>query len=156
MWMKAIKSRHSKKEGEAVTKRISFAKMVEVAFWGTVIWGFLRIAAHFLHFTPYGIGAYARPLLGTYGENSAAGIVLGTIVLFVATALATFLYALLFSNTRVWWGGILYGLGFLLVTGFFFRMGKWDQNTMSTEVAWFLSFGLFIGMTLALERFDEV
>ncbi len=154
--MKMMKTKHSARQRDVVTKRLTLSKMVEVAFWGTLIWGFLRMAAHFLNFTPYGIGAYARPLLGLYGENSPAGIILGTIVLFVVSIVGTAIYGLVLSNLRIWWGGILFGLGFLLVAGFFFRIGNWDQATLSTEVAWYLSFGLFIGMTLMLERFDEV
>ncbi|MFY0543280.1 YqhR family membrane protein [Brevibacillus sp. H7] len=154
--MKAMKTRHPSHNEQVVKKRISPSKIFEVAFWGTAIWGVLRMAAHFLNFTPYGIGAYARPLLGMYGENSPTGIVLGTVVMFAGTLAATLLYSLLFANLRFWWAGILYGLAFLLGAGFFFRMGNWNQPTLSTEVAWFLSLGLFIGMTVMMERFDEV
>jgi hypothetical protein len=154
--MDTTKTNRPSQQGKTVTKRISLAKIVEVSFWGTVFWGLIRIAAHFLNFTPYGIDSYARPLMGLNGENSPAGMILGALVLFVVTIAAAWIYALLFSRIRIWWGGILYGFAFLLVTGFFFRMGRWDQTTFSTEAAWFLSFGLFIGMTLTLERFQQV
>jgi len=154
--MKAIRTRHPKRERGVVAKRITLARILEVAFWGTVIWGVLRIVAHYFHFTPYGIGAFARPFLGTYGENSLPGIALGTMVLFIAALAATFVYALVFGKVRFWWIGILYGLGIMFAAGYFFRMGHWDRDTFSTEAAWYLSFGLFIGMTLVLERFDEV
>jgi hypothetical protein len=154
--MDANKTNQTSSRGEKVAKRMTFAKIVEVSFWGTVIWGLIRMVAHFLNFTPYGIDSYARPLMGIYGENSVAGIILGSLVLFMGTLVAAMIYSLLFANFRIWWGGVLYGLVFLLITGFFFRIGSWNQTTLSTEVAWFLSFGLFIGMTLMLERFDEV
>jgi hypothetical protein len=154
--MGMTKMNRTSHRGKTVAKRIAFSKIVEVSFWGTVIWGLIRMVAHFLNFTPYGIDSYARPLMGLYGENSPAGMILGTLVLFVATIAAALIYSVLFSRARIWWGGILYGLAFLLVAGFFFRIGHWNQTTLSTEVTWFLSFGLFIGMTLMLERNDQV
>lgn len=152
--MDAIRSKQSQ-HNEGV-RRLTFSKMLEVSFWGAVTWGLLRMVAHYLHFTPYGVAAFGRPFHGMYGENSAAGTVVGTVVLFVVTVVATFLYAIFFTIKRTWWGGILYGFAFLLIVGFFFHIGSWDQATLSTEIAWFLSFGMFIGMTLVLERFDEV
>jgi hypothetical protein len=152
--MNLIKSKQSARKDRAVNRRIRFAKILEISFWGTVIWGILRLFAHFLHFTPYGIDSFARPLLGMNGENSPAGIALGTLVLFVVTAVATVVYALFFSRANIWWGGLIYGLAFLLIVGFFFQMGRWKEGTLSTEIAWFLSFGLFIGMSLFAERSD--
>ncbi|MGZ0053071.1 YqhR family membrane protein [Brevibacillus gelatini] len=144
-----------KERGKAGNKRVSAAKIVELAFWGTIIWGIVRLLAHFLNLTPYGLGAFARPLLTGYEEDSLTGISLGAIVLFVETVLASFLFSFLFGNMRAWWTGLLYGAVLLAIAGFFFRIGNWEIGTLSTEGAWYLSFGLFIGMTIVLEHSHE-
>lgn len=152
-----------KGSGEATTEknraqtnsRISISKYLEVAFWGTIFWGILRLGIHFFHFTPYGLSTFARPFMGITGEKTFAGAALGALVLFVCSLLASFLYVLLFSKARIWWNGLLYGALLLLAVGFFFRIGKWEMSILSTEVAWFLSYGLFIGMTLSLEQSDQ-
>ncbi|MGN7468795.1 YqhR family membrane protein [Brevibacillus sp. SAFN-007a] len=136
-------------------KPTSAAKIVELAFWGTILWGIVRVLAHFLNLTPYGLGAFARPLLTGYEEDSLTGVALGAIVLFVETVLASFLFSLLFGHMRVWWSGLLYGAILLAMAGFFFRIGNWEMGTLSTEGAWYLSYGLFIGMTLVLEQSHE-
>jgi hypothetical protein len=164
MRMEATKTQKAEQPGEAGlsagqqggAKALPFAKMAEVAFWGTVMWGLVRMAAHYLNFTPYGVEAFARPFLGTAGANSWAGIGLGALVLFGETVMAVVLYSLLFGRSRLWWSGLLYGLILLAVAGFFFRIGNWNQATLSTELAWYLSFGLFIGMTISLESSDKV
>ncbi|MGG1660158.1 YqhR family membrane protein [Brevibacillus sp. NRS-1366] len=136
-------------------KHLAMAKVLEVAFWGTIIWGVIRLLAHFLHLTPYGLGAFARPLMGVE-ENSMAGMGLGAILLFIESLVATFLFSMLFSRQRVWWSGLLFGLVMLMIAGFFFRIGNWNLDTLSSEAAWFLSFGLFVGMTLTLEESDDI
>lgn len=135
--------------------RISISKFLEVAFWGTIFWGIMRMGLHFFHFTPYGLSTFARPFMGITGEKTFAGAAMGAVVLFVCSLLASFLYMLLFSRSRIWWNGLLYGVLLLLAVGFFFRIGKWEISTLSTEAAWFLSYGLFIGMTLSLEQADH-
>lgn len=133
----------------------SLKKWLELAWWGTVIWGVIRLAAHFLNLTPYGLGAFARPILDGVDENTAAAVGLGAMFLFVETLLATALFAVLFQRVRIWWSGLAYGVAMLAVAGFFFRIGNWEVSTLSTEAAWYLSFGLFVGMTLTLERSDD-
>ncbi|GEB31601.1 MULTISPECIES: YqhR family membrane protein [Brevibacillus] len=144
-----------RERGTAERKAASVSKIVELAFWGTILWGVIRMLAHFLNLTPYGLGAFARPLLSGYEENSLMGNSLGAIVLFVETILASFLFSLLFGQMRAWWIGLLYGAILLAIAGFFFRIGNWEVGTLSTEGAWYLSYGLFIGMTLVLEQSDE-
>lgn len=136
-------------------KRMSPAQLIEVSFWGTVIWGMIRVVSHYLSFTAYSVSSFARPFLGQSADNSVAGIAIGSILLFVGTLAATIIYALIFVRIRLWWAGLLYGLIFFLVTGFFFRMGNWSQGTLATEMVWFLSYGLFIGMTVSMEQTDE-
>ena len=141
---------------ESVNVRpFSASRIVELAFWGTIFWGVFRLTAHFLNFTPYGVGAFARPFLGVTNEDTWSAIFLGAILLFFESLLAIFVYSLLFRRTRVWWSGLLYGLMLLVVAGFFFRIGNWDQATLSTELFWYLSYGLFVGMTVTLEQSDE-
>lgn len=136
-------------------KRISFAQLIELSFWGTIIWGIFRLFGHFLRFTSYSVGSFARPFFGLSADHSVAGNVVGSILLFVGTLAASLLYSLFFSRVKLWWGGLVYGLIFLLIIGFFFRMGNWSQGTLSTEIVWFLSYGLFIGMTISLEQRDQ-
>jgi Conserved membrane protein YqhR len=128
--------------------RLTINKYLEVAFWGTIFWGIARLAIHFFHFTPYGLSTFARPFIGTAGVKAYVGVVVGAMVLFIFSLLASFVYVLLFSKSRIWWNGLLFGLILMLVTGYFFRGGKWELSILSTEAAWFLSYGLFIGMTL--------
>ncbi|QRG69776.1 YqhR family membrane protein [Brevibacillus choshinensis] len=133
----------------------SSKKVVELAFWGTVIWSIVRMAAHFLNLTPYGLGAFARPILAGIEENTIAANGLGFAILFVETLVATALFSMLFRNVRIWWSGLIFGAVMLGVAGYFFRIGNWEVSTLSTEAAWFVSFGLFIGMTLTLEASDD-
>ncbi|CAJ1003002.1 MULTISPECIES: YqhR family membrane protein [Brevibacillus] len=136
-------------------KALALAKVGEVAFWGTVVWGLIRAAAHYLNFTPYGVEAFARPILGMVRANSWAGVGLGALMLLVETIVAVFLYSLVFGKIRLWWFGLLYGLILFAVAGYFFRIGNWNQATLSTELAWYLSFGLFAGMSISLEQSDK-
>ncbi len=136
-------------------KAISWKKIMEVAFWGTLIWGILRITFYFFNFTPYGIQAFSRPILGVVAENSYSGIGIGFGILFAFVIGATALFSYLFASRKIWWLGILYGLAFLFLFGLFFRMQNWKLDTLSTELAWFISFGLFIGMSITAERIDE-
>ncbi|WP_256973679.1 hypothetical protein [Brevibacillus brevis] len=76
-------------------------------------------------------------------------------MLFVETFVASFVFSLLFSRIRVWWLGLIYGAVMLGIAGFFFHIGNWEVATLSTEGAWYLTFGLFIGMTIMLEQSDE-
>ncbi|MFS0554103.1 YqhR family membrane protein [Brevibacillus sp. 179-C9.3 HS] len=142
-------------EGKQASNRISTSKILEVAFWGTIIWGLIRLIGHFLNLTPYGIGAFARPLINIEDENTFSSMCLGAIVLFVETVVASFVFAFLFSRIHAWWLGLVYGAVLLLVAGFFFHIGNWEVATLSTEGAWYLTFGLFIGMTLMLEQSDD-
>ncbi|MBW5466502.1 hypothetical protein GPJ61_01270 [Brevibacillus formosus] len=142
-------------EGRQGSKRISTSKILEVAFWGTIIWGFVRLMAHFLNMTPYGIGAFARPFISIEDENTFTSVCLGGIVLFAETVVASFLFSLLFGRIRAWWLGLVYGAVMLAIAGFFFHIRNWEVATLSTEGAWYLSFGLFIGMTIILEQSDE-
>lgn len=144
-----------KQQTEQREKKTTWRKIMEVAIWGTVIWGLLRMAASFLGFTPYGVRSFSRPLLGMWGEDHLLGMVIGTIVFFLLVLGATAVYALLLSRIKLWWAGLIYGLGFMLVFGLFFRIGRWEEGTISTELTWFLSFGLFIGMTFVAERTEE-
>jgi hypothetical protein len=150
--MQSIKSKsNTKRQSE---RKVTWRKIIEVAFWGTVIWGLARMVAHFLGFTPYGVRSFSRPLLGMWGEESMMGIVCGAIVLFLLALGATAVYALWLSRIKLWWGGLIYGFGLMILFGLFFRMGRWEEGTLSTELAWFLSFGLFIGMTFVAERYE--
>ncbi|GEC88798.1 YqhR family membrane protein [Brevibacillus brevis] len=142
-------------EGRQGSKRISTSKILEVAFWGTIIWGLVRLMAHFLNMTPYGVGSFARPFISIEDENTFTSVCLGAIVLFVETAVASFVFSLLFSRIRAWWLGLVYGAVMLVIAGFFFHIANWEVATLSTEAAWYLTFGLFIGMTIILEQSDE-
>lgn len=148
-----------RESGEKRTKqgsnRISAVKLMEVAFWGTVFWGIGRLVMHFLHFTPYGLGTFARNFfLNTAGIRTFPAILLGLLAMLVASFLASLVYSLLFSRSRVWWHGLLYGAVLLVVFGVFFDMAEWKMATVASEAAWFLTYGLFVGMTLSLERSD--
>lgn len=154
--MAMTKTRESSGQGtnQRVFSRFSAVQLLEIAFWGTVIWGIARLALHFLHFTPFGLGTYARPFLARADEKTLAGAALGLLVLFIATLLASVLYSLLFSKSRIWWSGLLYGAVLLVLFGSTLRIENWQFATLSTEAAWFLSYGLFVGMTLSLEQSD--
>ncbi|MGK5508991.1 YqhR family membrane protein [Brevibacillus formosus] len=142
-------------EGRQGSKRISSSKILEVAFWGTIIWGLVRLMAHFLNMTPYGLGAFARPFISIEDENTFTSVCLGGIVLFAETVVVSFVFSLLFSRIRAWWMGPVYGAIMLVIAGFFFHIGNWEVATLSTEGAWYLTFGMFIGMTIILEQSDE-
>ncbi len=153
--MESVHSDYRAGEKQQAVPKTTWRKILEVAFWGTVIWGLLRMMACYLGFTPYGVRSFSRPLLGMWGEDNLLGVVTGAIVLFILALGATALYAFFLSRIKLWWGGLIYGLGLMLVFGFFFRIGRWEEGTISTELAWFLSLGLFIGMTFVAERTEE-
>lgn len=147
--------RQQEQQQQQQSSRNPSKKIVEVAFWGTIFWGIVRLTAHYLNFTPYGLGSFARPVLAGIEENTAAAIGLGAGFLFIETLIVTTLFSMLFGKVRVWWSGLVLGVVMLGVAGFFFRIGNWEVDTLSTEAAWYLSYGLFIGMTLTLEESDE-
>ena len=141
--------------GHTQTRQISWKKILEVAFWGTLIWGMMRMVFAYFHFTPYGVEKFSRPLFGSIGEDSNWGIVVGLLILFGCMLAATAIYAFMLSTRKIWWLGVGYGIAFFVLFGLFFRMQHWKLDTFSTELAWFLSAGLFIGMSMTAERFDE-
>mgnify|MGYP001202326520 CR=1 FL=1 len=145
----------SKRQTRQQFKPISAGKILEVSFWGTVFWSLGRLILHFLHFTPFGLGTYAHSFLLARGdERTLAGVTLGIVVLFFATLLASVLYSLVFSRARIWWTGLLYGALLLVLFGVSTGIQNWRFATLSTEAAWFLTYGLFIGMSLSLEQTD--
>jgi hypothetical protein len=155
---KGLRGFRSRQQGHQQQQQLSrnpTKKILEVAFWGTIFWGIIRLAAHFLNLTPYGLGSFARPILAGIDENTAAAIGLGAGFLFIETLIVTALFSMLFGKVRIWWSGLVLGLVILGVAGFFFRIGNWEVDTLSTEAAWYFSYGLFIGMTLTLEESDE-
>ncbi|WP_134683154.1 YqhR family membrane protein [Brevibacillus migulae] len=153
--METAQSRYDASEKKETREKKAWRKIVEVGFWGTVMWGILRMIAHFLGFTPYSNRSFSRPLLGLWGEHNFLGTIVGIITVFLLATGAAAIYSLFVSRIRLWWGGLVYGFGMFLVFGFFFRMGNWQEGTISTELAWFLSFGLFIGMTILAEKTEE-
>ncbi|MBO8163160.1 MAG: hypothetical protein H0Z34_05460 [Brevibacillus sp.] len=154
--MYGTKSRQAVRDSGMVVRPHRFAKMLEVAVAATILWAFLRAISRFFHFTPYGNGVFSRPFMGMGEEGTRTGVVLGVIVLFVLILLATVLYGILFSRFQQWWGGVLYGGALFLLFGQFLQMWRWNANTLSTELAWFLSLGLFIGISLTAERYDQI
>ncbi|HZG14914.1 MAG TPA: YqhR family membrane protein [Candidatus Bathyarchaeia archaeon] len=153
--METAQSNYDASEKKETKEKTAWRKIVEVGLWGTILWGLLRVIANFLGFTPYGIRSFSRPLLGMWGEQAMLGTFIGIITLFLLVTGAAAVYGLFVSRIRLWWGGLVYGFGGMLLFGFFFRMGNWEEGTISTELAWFLSLGLFIGMTLLAERTEE-
>ncbi|MFM1653053.1 YqhR family membrane protein [Brevibacillus sp. B_LB10_24] len=141
--------------GNQVGSEGSLAKILEVGFWGAIIWGVLRIAAHFLNFTPYGVFSFSRPFLGRAGEHSWQGFFAGLLLLIILSIAATTIFTLLLMKIRHWWVGLIYGLLLLLLFGLFFQMGRWRAETLFTELGWFLTYGLFVGMSMTLEEYDR-
>lgn len=153
--LRGFRPRQQENQEQQQSSRNPSKKILEVAFWGTIFWGIVRLTAHFLNLTPYGLGSFARPILAGIEENTAAAIGLGAGFLFIETLIVTALFSMLFGKVRIWWSGLILGVVMLGVAGFFFRIGNWEVDTLSTEAAWYLSYGLFIGMTLTLEESDE-
>lgn len=137
-----------------VIKPIGWKKIGEIAFWGAVLWGIARMIASFFSFTPYGVRAFSRAFVGMGAEDTLPGLLFGFLVLLVFTLIGTLLYSAVFSRVHVWWGGILYGLLWFILFGIFFKFANWTVNTLSTELTWFLSLGIFIGMSVTAERVD--
>lgn len=136
------------------TKPIGWSKIGEIAFWGAVLWGIVRMAANYFTFTPYGVRSFSRAIVGKEGENTLPGILLGFLLLLVFTGIGTILYSLLSSKIQLWWGKILYGLIWFVIFGYFFECSNWTVNTLGTELTWFLSLGLFVGMSVSAEQVD--
>lgn len=153
--MYATKSRYVGRE-RSRTRATQWRKVFEVSFAGTLIWAFVRMVAVFFHFTPYGNHVFSRPLLGMGAEGTRVGVAVGVIALFLVTLVAAVLYLVLFARFRVSWAGALYGGALFLLFGSLFAMWRWNANTLSTELAWFVSYGQFIGMSLTAERQDEI
>ncbi len=142
-------------KGEVQPQEVSWNTVFQIAFWGTVIWGFLRLISFFFSFTPYGVRVFSRPLLGMAGEDTRAGVAIGAIMLFGVILVAAAVYKLLLSKVKMWWIGILYGLVLFVPFGLFFRMGMWSYDTLSTELLWFITLGMFIAMTISAEAYGE-
>ncbi len=147
-------SSHSTEQQRRKIRPIHWNKIMELAFWGTLIWGIVRSAAAYFAFTPYGVRSFSRPFYGASGEESNAGIIVGVLFLFVLIGIATILYTLTLSRMDIWWAGLPYGLAWLVVFGFFYDFNSWSADTLCTELTWFLSLGMFVGVSLVAERFD--
>ncbi|WP_126427581.1 YqhR family membrane protein [Brevibacillus marinus] len=154
--MNATKSGQAGRARSVRLRSRQWRKIAEVSLAGTLIWAFLRMVAAFFHFTPYANYVFSRPLVGMSAEGTRGGAILGLLVLFALSLVAAALYAALFARFRVWWAGILYGGALFLLFGSLFAMWRWNANTICTELAWFVSYGQFVGMTLTAERHDEL
>src|SRR5690242_19098422 len=87
---------------------LSYVKLVEIAFWGSVIWGIARIIASFFDFTPYGLRVFSRPLTGMAAEDTPGGIVVGVLLYFIMVIASTLIYYYLFSQFTAWWLALAY------------------------------------------------
>lgn len=151
--MKALEAKQTGKS-ERRKSNISLKKTLEVAFWGAVLWGALRIICKYFYFTPYGISVFARPFLGQTKET-VTSMVAGFFLFLLLTVLVSLFYSVVMSRIKIRWLGLVYGTVLLLIFGSLLRMDRWDIDTLSTELAWFLSYGLFLGLTFNNERYDE-
>lgn len=135
-------------------KPIQAKTILEFSICGTLIWSILRILMHFFQFTPYGLYVFARPFIGKARENSYAGLALGVVMLFLIIFVGCLVYSFVFGNLYNWWLGALYGIAFFYLFGYFFHMHRWGWGVWSTEFFWFMSIGMFIGMSIVAARFD--
>ncbi|WP_232696078.1 YqhR family membrane protein [Brevibacillus daliensis] len=127
-------------------------QIVTLALWGAILWGILRLVFSTFQFTPYKLYVFSRPILGKVHENSYPGLFLGILVLFILILAAAVLYYVFLSRIYIWWLGILYGIGFFYLYGYFFQMWRWGWGTWSTEFFWFVSLGMFLGMSIIADR----
>lgn len=140
--------------GRPKTKPVRVKTILQISLCGTLFWTILRVFMHYFQFTPYGAYVFARPLLGKAQEDSYAGLALGAVMLFLIIFVACLVYCFVLGNIYNWWLGALYGIAFFYLFGYLFHMRHWGWGVWSTEFFWFMSLGMFIGMSIVAERFD--
>ena len=136
---------------------------LQLGFFAGLFWGSLRWLLYTIHFTKVLPGFLAEPFFRQSFLKTFWGHLLGLGFFIVFSILAAFLYKLLLGRFKGPWGGIFYGLLWWLVLfflggpvmGMIQPIQQIGYETIFTEWALYLVWGLFIGYTLAYEYNDE-
>lgn len=139
----------------------SFA--LQIGIFAGLIWGAVKAAAAYFHFTNIPISYMAKPFLAASFVRTTAGFWMGWLTFILFSVIAALLYAALFRRARGPWPGMVYGVFWwamlaLLVgpsTGMMKWIYRYDWNTIVTDFCLFLVWGLFIGYSITFEFTDE-
>ncbi|MBB3109160.1 hypothetical protein FHS18_001212 [Paenibacillus phyllosphaerae] len=143
------------------TNRLMFG--LNLGFFAGLIFGVGRWIVYYLQYTRVVPGFLIDSFFRISFLKTGWGQLLGLGSFIVFSIVATFLYMFLLGRFKgpwagliygaVWWGGLFLVIGPLL--GLVEPIRQIGYNTLSTELAVFLIWGLFIGYTYAFEFHDE-
>lgn len=136
---------------------------LQIGIFAGLIWGAVKAAAHYFHFTKVPAAFMAKPFIAPGSFDTAAGFWMGWLTFILFSIAAALLYAALFRKVKGYFAGLVYGAAWwaliVLLVGPSTGMTKWiyryDANTIITDFCFFLVWGLFIGYSISFEFTDE-
>ncbi|WP_235946598.1 YqhR family membrane protein [Paenibacillus glycinis] len=157
------KQQANRTEYNGTTNTNPFFYCLQLGFFAGLIWGLVRWLLYIIHFTKVLPGFLADPFFRQSFLKTSWGHLLGIGFFIVFSILAALLYKLLLGRIAGPWPGLFYGLFWWAVLfplagpalGLFQPITKIGYDTIFTECALFLVWGLFIGYTIAFEYTDE-
>ena len=148
-------------DGSLRTNSITYC--LQLGFFAGLIWGLLRWILYLIHFTKVIPGFLADPFFQQSFLKAGWGLMVGGSFYIVFSILATFLYKLVLGWIPGPWPGLCYGLFWWVVLfvfvgpaiGLFKPIYAIGYDTIFTECALYIVWGLFIGYTIAFEYTDR-
>lgn len=138
-------------------KKLQTAVITGVA--ASFFWGWIAYAAYYFNLSDIGPSVIAKPFVSSELLNRPSGHIAGILIASVISILFSLFYVIFFLRFKTFWAGIIYGI--LLWWLFFYMIGpglgmtkpitKLDANTISTGIALFMLYGLFVGYSLSAE-----
>ncbi|WP_225442765.1 YqhR family membrane protein [Paenibacillus lycopersici] len=136
---------------------------LQLGFFGGLFWGLMRWLLYTISFTKVLPGFLADPFFKQSFLKTYWGHAVGIGFFIVFSVIAALLYKLALGRLSGPWPGLFYGLFWWIILfgmagpmlGMFPYMNKIGYDTIFTECALYLVWGLFIGFTIAYEYTDE-
>ncbi|WP_192043587.1 YqhR family membrane protein [Paenibacillus rhizovicinus] len=136
---------------------------LQLGFFAGLIWGATRWLLYLISFTKVLPGFLADPFFRQSFLKTFWGHLVGIGFFIVFSIIAAFLYKIALGRLSGPWPGLFYGLFWWLILfvmggplmGMFPHMNKIGYDTIFSECALYLVWGLFIGYTIAYEYTDE-
>ncbi|MFC4808370.1 YqhR family membrane protein [Paenibacillus sp. GCM10023250] len=150
-------------EYNGTTNTNPFPFCLRVGFFAGLIWGATRWLLYLIHFTKVLPGFLADPFFRQSFLKTGWGHLVGLGCFIVFSIVAALIYKAVLGRIAGPWPGLFYGLFWWLVLfaaagpmlGLFPAFNKIGYDTIFTELALYLVWGIFIGFTIAFEYTDE-
>ena len=143
------------------TNRFWYA--IQVGVFAAIIWGAVRGAVYYFHFTQVQPGFLLKPFLDDDVLEGTMGVIWGGVTFLVLSIFVSLLYAFALYKLRGPWPGVAYGalwftllyLLYGMLTGAVPPFGKISWDSLWTDFSIFVLWGTFIGYSISFEFTDE-